>query len=306
MHRPMTRYLWLLLGTAALAACERKPAAPGEAVYASNQAVLQCSADTDCMINRVCSNGQCTVHSDSGVMSGKNPLSQADAATARLAAESSCLAYAKAYMNSAVSAGMSDMSIPAHSGSECLAPTTALTLQQIQSGAIIEFVPKVPGVMRIHCNAASAICSLTQSDSEWLSNQGAADSDPAGADAAIDITQSDDAAAMEAEALAIEQERSRLERERVAAEKQRLERERRELERQRERIAAQRAAEREIREQEVAAQQATTADAIYEGRRSECRKGFIGSACRKRIRDQVCDEHWSQAPPPGNSICKLK
>jgi len=57
----MAHCLWLLLGATALAACERsEPAAAGENVHASDEAVLQCSVDTDCMTNRICNNGQCS------------------------------------------------------------------------------------------------------------------------------------------------------------------------------------------------------------------------------------------------------
>ena len=49
----------LMLAACLLAACEHKPAAPGDVVRASNEAVLQCSVDTDCMLNRVCDGGQC-------------------------------------------------------------------------------------------------------------------------------------------------------------------------------------------------------------------------------------------------------
>ena len=76
------------------------------------------------------------------------------------------------------------------------------------------------------------------------------------------------------------------------------------LERQRKQIAEQKTREREGQNQ--APQLAETADAIYESRRADCRKGLFGSACRKRIREQVCDGHWSENPPPGYSNCKLK
>ncbi len=132
---------------------------------------------------------------------------------------------------------------------------------------------------------------------------------PEGAQANVGQMQADGTTGLAADALALEQERARLERERVADEKRRLERERRELERQRKKIAEQRAAEQEAREreeQEIARRQAETPDALYESRRHSCAKGFLGSNCRKRIREQVCDGHWSPNPPDGFSTCKLK
>ena len=105
------------------------------------------------------------------------------------------------------------------------------------------------------------------------------------------------------------------ERARIAEEKQQLERDRRELARQREQVASQRAAEveaaREAREQEQAwreqqeaAKSGPTADELYESRRHECPGGFLGSDCRKKIREQVCVGHWSASPEPGYSNCR--
>jgi hypothetical protein len=60
MHKMVARSLWLLVGAAALGACNHgKPPVPGAAVDASNEAVLQCSVDVACMTNRICENGQC-------------------------------------------------------------------------------------------------------------------------------------------------------------------------------------------------------------------------------------------------------
>ncbi len=105
------------------------------------------------------------------------------------------------------------------------------------------------------------------------------------------------------------------ERARIAEEKQQLERDRRELARQREQVATQRAAEAEAareareqeqtwREQQEAASRGPTADDLYESRRRECPGGFLGSDCRKQIREQVCAGHWSANPEPGYSNCR--
>ena len=115
---------------------------------------------------------------------------------------------------------------------------------------------------------------------------------------------------------AYDAEASARERARVVEEKQQLERDRRELARQREQIATQRAAAeaeaaREAREQEQAwreqqevARRGPTADEEYENRRRECPGGFLGSDCRKKIREQVCAGHWSPNPEPGYSNCR--
>lgn len=231
MRRIMIRCLWLLLGTAALTACEHKPAAD-EVVHASNEAVLQCSVDTDCMINRVCDGGQCKMRSG----------------------------------------------------------TTATVYPSTNT-------PAAPGSEH-----------ETGVDPDVSPPPDAADpAYPTGTQAVVGEVQVDDTEKLAAEA--IEQEYIRQERERVAEEKRRLERERRELERQRKRVAEQRAAEqkaRESEEQKLAAQHAATADVVYESRRADCRKGLFGSACRKRIREEVCAGHWSQNPPPGYSNCRLK
>lgn len=226
MRRIMIRCLWLLLGTAALTACEHKPAA-GEVVHASNEAVLQCSVDTDCMINRVCDGGQCKM--PSGTTATVYPSTK----------------------------------------------TPAAPESEHETGVDPDVYP---------------------------SSDAAAPAYQPGAQAVVGEVQVDHAEGLAAEAL--EQERIRQERERVADEKRRLERERRELERQRKQVAEQKARERE--EQNQAAQLAATADAVYESRRADCRKGLFGSACRKRLREEVCAGHWSQNPPPGYSNCKLK
>lgn len=101
--------------------------------------------------------------------------------------------------------------------------------------------------------------------------------------------------------------------ERIAAERQQIARERRELAKQREQAAAQREAEaqaaaraeqeRAWREQQEARRR-PTADELYESRRGECPRGFLGTDCRRKIKEQVCAGHWSTNPEPGYSNCK--
>lgn len=65
-------------------------------------------------------------------------------------AENACLAEAKAYMNSYVSASVSDMTIPTWTASACASGTP-------NSGA---FVTADPGVRDPSCDVNSATCSL--------------------------------------------------------------------------------------------------------------------------------------------------
>lgn len=100
---------------------------------------------------------------------------------------------------------------------------------------------------------------------------------------------------------------------RIAEERQQLARERQELAKQREQAAAQREAEalaaaraeqeRALREQQEARRH-PTADELYENRRGECPRGFLGTDCRRKIKEQVCAGHWSTNPEPGYSNCK--
>ena len=78
-------------------------------------------------------------------------------------AEGACQAEAKAYMNSAVAAGQSQMSILAPQAKACTAPTTAITSAQITSSASIDFTPKTPGSAHTFCSADNATCSMTPS-----------------------------------------------------------------------------------------------------------------------------------------------
>jgi hypothetical protein len=50
----------------------------------------------------------------------------------------------------------------------------------------------------------------------------------------------------------------------------------------------------------------STLDQQYEQRRGECKGGFIGSNCRKKIRLQLCEGKWADKPEAGMSICQTK
>lgn len=78
-------------------------------------------------------------------------------------AEGACQAEAKAYMNSAVAAGQSQMTIPAPPAKACTSPTTAITSANITGSASISFSPKSPGVNATTCTADNATCSMTPS-----------------------------------------------------------------------------------------------------------------------------------------------
>lgn len=109
----------------------------------------------------------------------------------------------------------------------------------------------------------------------------------------------------------LEQQRAELERQRqdLARQRKEADAQRRAAEAQREEAAAMAAqaererAEREQRQAAEAAEQGPTANALYESRRRECPGGFLGSDCRKKIRNQVCEGHWASNPPPGYSEC---
>jgi len=77
-------------------------------------------------------------------------------------AEGACQSEAKAYMNSAVAAGQSDMTIAASPGEACSTVLT-LTTTQITSGANVSFSPQTPGVSPTTCDADTATCSMTPS-----------------------------------------------------------------------------------------------------------------------------------------------
>ena len=78
-------------------------------------------------------------------------------------AEGACQAEAKAYMNSAVAAVVSQFStIPTSPGRACNG-TTTLTSAQVTGSNAITFAPRTPGVSSTICQADSATCSMTPS-----------------------------------------------------------------------------------------------------------------------------------------------
>lgn len=92
----------------------------------------------------------------------------------------------------------------------------------------------------------------------------------------------------------------------VELQREELQLERKRLMEQRRRIEEQ---ERQLQEDDMArrraeAERPPTADELYESRRQDCPKGFLGSGCRKQIRMEVCEGHWSVDPEPGYQLCK--
>ena len=77
-------------------------------------------------------------------------------------AEGACQAEAKAYMNSAVAAGQSQMVIQPAPGKACTT-TLTLTTTQINNATTVSFSPKGPGSAPTTCNASNATCSMTPS-----------------------------------------------------------------------------------------------------------------------------------------------
>lgn len=51
---------------------------------------------------------------------------------------------------------------------------------------------------------------------------------------------------------------------------------------------------------------ASTLDAQYEARRGECKTGFFGSSCRKKIRVSLCAGKWADNPEAGMKVCQTK
>ena len=77
-------------------------------------------------------------------------------------AEGACQAEAKAYMNSAVAAVMSNMSpIPTSAGKACTT-TVTLTAAQVSTNASVTFSPRGPGSKTTTCAAGSATCNAPQ------------------------------------------------------------------------------------------------------------------------------------------------
>jgi type IV pilus assembly protein PilA len=70
-------------------------------------------------------------------------------------AEGACQAEAKAYMNSAVAAFMSSMSVAAPSAKACISPTSALS----SITGSTTFAPKLPGTKSTTCSNATATCN---------------------------------------------------------------------------------------------------------------------------------------------------
>lgn len=70
------------------------------------------------------------------------------------AAEGACNAEAKAYMNSAVAAFMSSMTVVASPGKAC---TTSLTLANVTGTST--FSPRLPGTQTTQCSNSSATCA---------------------------------------------------------------------------------------------------------------------------------------------------
>ena len=78
-------------------------------------------------------------------------------------AEGACQAEAKAYMNSAVAAVMSQFStIPTSPAKACTTSHT-LTSTEVTGSTNIPFTPAGPGTAPTNCNAATATCSMTPS-----------------------------------------------------------------------------------------------------------------------------------------------
>lgn len=143
-----------------------------------------------------------------------------------------------------------------------------------------------------------------------MNNEEASDAAATGADdATASSTAQDDARLQEQREVAQARAEAERERQQLRQERARLADQQRALVEQRqsqEREAYMRdAAERQRQQQEqLAASQGPTADELYESRRRECPGGFLGSDCRKRIRMEVCEGHWSSSPPSGYQSCK--
>ena len=77
-------------------------------------------------------------------------------------AEGACQSEAKAWMNSAVSAAVSSMTVPSFAGVSCNGGVT-LTEADVTSSATKDFTPRTPGVAHTICRSDSATCSMTPS-----------------------------------------------------------------------------------------------------------------------------------------------
>lgn len=193
--RTLARWVLQLMCVTMLTACDHQPAGPGQIVRASSDAVLQCSVDTDCMFNRACDSGQCRVLNDKERAARLLFETAARDDYARREAEGACQAEAKAYMNAAVAAGVSEMSMPQYQPRACTSPTVAVTQFQVQNGDTIEFVPQSPGIARTLCNASTAKCEMTPSASGSVPNAMPADATATSASAMLDQLRRDAARA---------------------------------------------------------------------------------------------------------------
>ena len=78
-------------------------------------------------------------------------------------AEGACQSEAKAYMNSAVAAAQSQMSVPSFPGAACTGASAAVDASAVAASSTITFTPRTPGVASTTCRADSATCSMTPS-----------------------------------------------------------------------------------------------------------------------------------------------
>ena len=81
-------------------------------------------------------------------------------------AEGACQSEAKAWMNSAVAAAQSQMSVPSFPAQACSGVTPAantLNESAVAAGTPFTFAPEDPGVSSTVCAADSATCSMTPS-----------------------------------------------------------------------------------------------------------------------------------------------
>lgn len=51
---------------------------------------------------------------------------------------------------------------------------------------------------------------------------------------------------------------------------------------------------------------AASLDDQYEQQRAECKSGFLGSRCRKKIRVSLCAGQWADAPVAGTTVCQTR
>ncbi len=73
-------------------------------------------------------------------------------------AEGACQAEAKAYMNSAVAAVMSNMTPVSPSPAKACTTAHTLTAVEVSTNASVTFAPKGPGTKSTTCEAGSATC----------------------------------------------------------------------------------------------------------------------------------------------------